>query len=68
MNCLDLLEPVTEKVLLAGRLLAAEWDRPGGPRGSGDVAVVDAEIEAVLRAALLEILSCDFWGKRREVV
>jgi myo-inositol-1(or 4)-monophosphatase len=63
MNCIDLLEPVTEKVLLAGRLLAAEWDRPGGPRGSGDVAVVDGEIESFLRAALLEILNCDFWGE-----
>lgn len=63
MYCLDLLKPVTEKVLLAGRLLAAEWHRPGGPRGSGVKAEVDREIETLLRAGLIEIMSCDFWGE-----
>lgn len=30
MNCLDLLAPVTEKVLLAGKLLTTEWARQSG--------------------------------------
>ncbi|AUG42735.1 inositol monophosphatase [Pseudomonas chlororaphis] len=63
MSCLELLKPVTEKVLLAGRLLYAEWDRLDGPRGHGDKAEVDAEIEAILRKDLLELLDCDFWGE-----
>ncbi|MBB2496485.1 inositol monophosphatase family protein [Aquipseudomonas ullengensis] len=63
MNCLKLLKPVTEIVLLAGNLLSAEWCRPGGPRGYGDKAEVDAEIEVMLRRSLLELLDCDFWGE-----
>lgn len=63
MNCLNLLEPVIETVLSAGKLLAAEWDRPGGPRGSGFKAEVDVEIEVVLRERLLSLLNCDFWGE-----
>lgn len=63
MSCLELLKPVTEKVLSAGRLLSAEWNRLDGPRGHGDKAEVDAEIEAVLRKDLLELLDCDFWGE-----
>ncbi len=59
----ELLKLVTEKVLLAGKLLAAEWDLPGGPRGYGDKAEVDAEIEVVLRRGLLDLLPCDFWGE-----
>ncbi|MFD3299429.1 inositol monophosphatase family protein [Aquipseudomonas alcaligenes] len=63
MNCLNLLRSVTEKVLLAGELLLAEWGRPSGPRGCGDKAEVDIEIESLLRENLLEILNCDFVGE-----
>ncbi|WP_370600897.1 inositol monophosphatase [Pseudomonas nitroreducens] len=63
MRCLDLLTPVTEKVLEAGQLISAEWQRPDGPRGHGDKADVDAEVEEQLRKDLLEILDCDFWGE-----
>lgn len=63
MSCLELLRPVTETVLEAGKLLSAEWERPDGPRGSGDKAEVDAEIEVVLRDTLLNLLDCDFWGE-----
>jgi myo-inositol-1(or 4)-monophosphatase len=63
MDCLDLLGPVTEKVLSAGKLLTAEWTRPHGPRGYGDKAEVDAEIETELRRNLLVLLDCDFWGE-----
>lgn len=52
----ELLKLVTEKVLLAGKLLAAEWDLPGGPRGYGDKA-------EALRRGLLDLLPCDFWGE-----
>lgn len=63
MSCVDLLQPVTEAVLAAGKLLLAEWNLPGGPRGHGDKADVDQEIEAQLRVALLRIMDCDFWGE-----
>lgn len=63
MSRLDLLSSVTEKVLSAGALLAAEWERPNGPRGHGDKAEIDAEIEVVLREELLQLLDCDFWGE-----
>lgn len=63
MSRLELLRQVTETVLAAGKLLFEEWERPGGPRGSGDKAEVDEEIEVVLREALLELLNCDFWGE-----
>lgn len=63
MKCVELLQPVIEKVLWAGKLLAAEWERPDGPRGQGDKAEIDAEIEVILRSELLKILNCDFWGE-----
>lgn len=48
----------------AGTLLAQEYSRPGGPRGAGDKADIDVEIEDALRAELLHILPCDFWGEK----
>lgn len=58
---LKYLSQVIESVLAAGRILAAEWQRPDGPRGNGDKADVDVEIEHVLRADLLALIDCDFW-------
>lgn len=63
MNCVELMERVVDRVLSAGKLLAAEWERPNGPRGSADKAEVDVEIEVVLRRNLLALLDCDFWGE-----
>lgn len=63
MNILDLLDPVVTEVLSAGKLLTAEWHRVGGVRGHGDKAEVDPEIEEYLRAKLLKLLECDFWGE-----
>jgi len=57
------LESVVNSVLCAGELLIAEWNRPEGPRGSGDKAEIDEEIETLLRQQLLAILDCDFWGE-----
>jgi len=59
----ELLKLVTEKVLSAGKILSAEWDLPGRPRGYGDKAEVDLEIEVVLRKGLLDLMPCDFWGE-----
>ncbi|WP_272948232.1 inositol monophosphatase family protein [Pseudomonas baetica] len=59
----ELLAQVTEIVVRAGTLLAEEWSRPDGPRGLGDKAVIDVEIERVLRPELLSLLKCDFWGE-----
>lgn len=63
MDRLQLLRSATEKVLSAGELLVAEWSRKVGPRGHGDKAEIDAEIEAELRRDLLALLDCDFWGE-----
>lgn len=58
-----LLPLVIEAVCQSGRLLAAEWERVEGPRGHGDKAVVDVEIERLLRQQLLGLFLCDFWGE-----
>ncbi|MCQ2031403.1 inositol monophosphatase family protein [Stutzerimonas zhaodongensis] len=63
MNYCDLLVHVIKQVLSAGELLIAEWERPDGPRGSGDKAEVDVEIEVLLRKELLGLLDCDYWGE-----
>jgi fructose-1,6-bisphosphatase/inositol monophosphatase family enzyme len=63
LNLPELLAKVTEVIEHAGILLYEEWQRPGGPRGSGDKAVVDVEIERLLRPDLLSLFNCDFWGE-----
>ncbi len=63
LNLPELLAKVTEVVERAGVLLSEEWRRPNGPRGSGDKAVVDEEIERLLRPDLVNLLNCDFWGE-----
>lgn len=59
----DLLNCTIRIVLGAGELLAAECELASGPRGYGDKAEVDVEIEALLREELLAALDCDFWGE-----
>ncbi|WP_342244636.1 inositol monophosphatase family protein [Pseudomonas sp. OTU5201] len=59
----SLLDQVVAQVFLAGTRLTAEWGRAEGPRGCGDKAPVDVEIEQQLREALLQLLPCDFWGE-----
>lgn len=63
MNYWGLLVRVIEQVLSAGKLLAAEWERPNGPRGNGDKAEIDIEIEVLLRRELVHLLDCDYWGE-----
>lgn len=62
-NLSALLTQTIEIVIGAGQLLIAEWARTGGPRGEGDKASVDLEIEEVLRQKLLDLFNCDFWGE-----
>jgi len=63
MDYAALLKEVVESVNSAGELLAAEWSRTAGPRGSVDKAEVDVEIEVQLCNELLHVLDCDFWGE-----
>jgi len=62
-NLTALLAQTIEVVTRAGQLLAVEWARADGPRGKGDKAEVDIEIEYLLRQQLLNLLNCDFWGE-----
>jgi fructose-1,6-bisphosphatase/inositol monophosphatase family enzyme len=63
VDYLALLPRVIETVERAGELLRAEWFRFSGPRGHGDKADIDLEIEEALRPELLALLNCDFWGE-----
>lgn len=63
MDLRNLLDRVVKEVICAGKLLADEWHHAGGPRGAGDKADVDYEIEVLLRSRLLHVLDCDFWGE-----
>lgn len=62
-NLSNLLTHVTQIVQRTGVLLSNEWNRADGPRGQGDKALVDIEIEDILRPELLKLLGCDFWGE-----
>lgn len=62
-NLSNLLAQVIQIVERTGVLLSKEWNRADGPRGQGDKALVDVEIEDILRAELLNLLGCDFWGE-----
>ncbi|MFK9079563.1 inositol monophosphatase family protein [Pseudomonas neuropathica] len=59
----ELLTSVINIVCKAGQLLVTEWQREDGPRGQGDKAVVDVEIELLLRQRLLDLFFCDYWGE-----
>ncbi|MFZ5957227.1 inositol monophosphatase family protein [Pseudomonas knackmussii] len=63
----SLLPAVIELVWQAGDLIAREAARPGGPRGAGDKADVDLEVEERLREGLLQLLPGDFVGEETGV-
>lgn len=66
MSTTPLTEILPEIISLAeamGELLIQEWQREGGPRGAGDKADIDHEIEVRLRKELLALLDADFWGE-----
>jgi ADP-ribosyl-[dinitrogen reductase] hydrolase len=58
-----LLQPVIAMAEAAGRLLAAEFARPDGPRGAGSHADVDDDIEVMLREQLLVLLPARWLGE-----
>lgn len=58
-----LLPAVVAAAEAAGRLLAAEFARPGGPRGAGSHAEIDHEIEIDLRGRLLSLLPARWLGE-----
>ena len=58
-----LLQPVIAIAESAGRLLAAEFARPDGPRGAVSHADVDDEIEVMLREQLLALLPARWLGE-----
>lgn len=47
----------------AGKLIAEEFSRPGGPRGADGHAEVDAEVEELLRDRLLRALPARYRGE-----
>jgi ADP-ribosylglycohydrolase/fructose-1,6-bisphosphatase/inositol monophosphatase family enzyme len=59
----DLLADVISCVGRAGEILATEFRRVPRPRGHGDKAEVDHEIELMLRERLLALLRCRFVGE-----
>lgn len=46
------LSVATDLAIRAGALIREDFHRPGGPRGGGDHADVDDEVEALIRAGL----------------
>lgn len=63
-----LLPDVIAAAEAAGAMIAAEFARPGGPRGGGHHADVDDEIEAFLRARLLDRLPARWRGEETGVL
>ncbi len=59
----DALDAAVEAAKEAGRRLLAEFHREGGPRGGGDKADVDTEVEVFLRGALLERFAWHWRGE-----
>lgn len=54
------LEVAIAAARAAGRILLADFHRPGGPRGAGDKAEADVEAEEIIRSHLLS--SFPSWG------
>jgi ADP-ribosyl-[dinitrogen reductase] hydrolase len=57
------LSHVVTAVRDAGAMLRSEFHRPGGPRGHGEHAKVDAEVEEFLKRRLLELWPCGWLGE-----
>lgn len=62
----SLLPRAIAAVTDAGKMLAEESRRPGGPRGAGREARIDGEIERHLAGALTDIMPCRFRGEETE--
>ncbi len=62
------LSEVITAVADGGRMLAAEFSRPGGPRGGEHKAPIDKEIELMLRPRLLALIPGRFIGEEDGIV
>ena len=62
------LQDVIAAVEEGGRMLAAEFSRPGGPRGGEHKAPIDKEIELMLRPRLLALIPGRFIGEEDGVI
>ncbi len=62
-SIVSLLPRVTAAVTDAAKMLVDESRRPGGPRGAGDKAEVDVEIEEYLADTLTAIMPCGLVGE-----
>jgi ADP-ribosyl-[dinitrogen reductase] hydrolase len=62
------LSEVIDAVAEGGRMLAAEFSRPGGPRGGEHKAPIDKEIELMLRPRLLRLIPGRFIGEEDGIV
>ena len=63
----SLLAPVIDAVSEAADMLVRESRRPGGPRGAGDKADIDVEIENHLATRLMALLPARFVGEETPV-
>ncbi len=63
----SLLAPVIDAVSEAADMLVRESRRPGGPRGAGDKADIDVEIENHLAIRLMALLPARFVGEETPV-
>jgi ADP-ribosylglycohydrolase/fructose-1,6-bisphosphatase/inositol monophosphatase family enzyme len=59
----DLLPLVVELVIEAGRMIRKEFHRRRGPRGAGNKAPIDLEVEIVLKRRLLKLHPCGWIGE-----
>lgn len=59
----NLLPAVLAAVTTVGALIRREFHRPGGPRTAASKALVDAEVEHLLKVRLLTLLPCG-WQSR----
>lgn len=64
----SLLPDVLAAVAAAGALIRAEFHHPGGPRGWGSKAPVDAEVENLLKTRLLALFPCGWRGEETEAL
>lgn len=64
MQLSEALEVATRLALDAGGRILAEFHRDGGPRGSGEKAAIDTEVEVEIRQALLaRFPGCSYQGE-----
>jgi ADP-ribosyl-[dinitrogen reductase] hydrolase len=64
----SLLPAVVDAVREAGRMIREEFHRAGGPRGHGDHASIDVEVEMMLKKRLLDLRPCRWLGEETEPV